>query len=166
MGVLCVCTASPGVPAGALVNSTDPIDKKIEAALKKSHFGLSLSLRSEIYGIYTCLSLVKDFQLLASAIQDGEDFSDLLSRMAIQAKFLSDIAFDSLRASAMATTGSVSAERHLHLRGWRVDSAQKNLLLCVPFGGSKLFEDELEQVLKKSFKSPKHVQPFSQKPKV
>ncbi|KAJ1210198.1 hypothetical protein NDU88_005566 [Pleurodeles waltl] len=147
------------------VNFTDPVDIKVEAALKRSHAGISLSLRSEIYGVYTSQSLVKDFRPLFSAVQDYEDFSDLLSRMEVQAKFLSNIASHSLRASAMATVGSVSARRHLHLRGRKVDSSQKNCLLRLPFGGSKLFEGELEEVLRKSFKSQKHVQPFCQKPK-
>ncbi|KAJ1154463.1 hypothetical protein NDU88_007215 [Pleurodeles waltl] len=135
------------------VNLTDPIDKNVEAAIKRSHAELSLSLRSEIYGVYTSQSLVKDFQSLSSALQDGEDCSDLLSRMEVQAKFLSDVAFDSLRASAIVTAGSVSARRHLHLSGWKVDLSQKNCLLRMSFGGSKVFGDELEEVLRKSFKS-------------
>ncbi|KAJ1117556.1 hypothetical protein NDU88_005754 [Pleurodeles waltl] len=118
------------------VNLSDPVDKKVEAALKRSQAGLSLSLCSENYGVYTSQSLVKDFQSLSSAIQDYEDFSDLLSRMEIQATFLSDISFDSLWASVMATAGSVSA-----------------CLLHTSFGGSQLFVDELEEVLRKSFKS-------------
>ncbi|KAJ1216369.1 hypothetical protein NDU88_003972 [Pleurodeles waltl] len=148
------------------VTLSDPVDEKVEAALKRSHAGLSLSLRSEIYGVYTSQSRVKYFQSLSSAVQEGADLYDLLSCMEVQAKFLSDIAFDPLKASAMAIAGSVSAHRHLHLRAGGLIPPRRIVYWRMPFGGSKVFGDELEEVLRKSFKCQKHVQPFRPRPKM
>ncbi|KAJ1109758.1 hypothetical protein NDU88_007117 [Pleurodeles waltl] len=95
-----------------------------------------------------------------SDLLEDDDWASLFSQMETQAKFLEDVSCDVLKASASAMASSVSAHRHVYLRDWKVDAAQKSGLFHGPFSGSRLFGDDLEPMLHKASKNQKHGQLF------
>ncbi|KAJ1120561.1 hypothetical protein NDU88_008725 [Pleurodeles waltl] len=141
----------------------DQLDKGIEKALKRSYEANNMSLMAGTYAAYTAQSLVKDFEKLAEDMQEEEDCSDLLVSMEQQARFLSDASCDSINSAAMASWASVLACRHMWLRDWKADTAEKSALLKISFQGNKMFGDHLERIVTKTFKDHKHALPYKGK---
>lgn len=140
----------------------DPVDKKVDSSLKKVYSGSHLALRAGIYGTYVSQSLLSDIKSLYQSMDDATDCSSLLEHIERQVEFLSDVSFDVVRASALSSGACVAARRNLVLRDWKTDSAQKACALRLPFKGTMLFGEELEDKLHKLFKEKKHSSSFKQ----
>ncbi|KAJ1131397.1 hypothetical protein NDU88_009734 [Pleurodeles waltl] len=137
----------------------DGADKKVDSSVKvyaRAH----PALRADVYRAYVSQSLLPGFKTLLTTMQEGGSYTDLLESMEQQAEFLSDIAFDSVRVSALSSGASVAARRNLYLKGWNMDAAQRYMALRLPFVGSRLFGHELEEKLHCVFKELKHSMSF------
>ncbi|XP_078524869.1 vomeronasal type-2 receptor 26-like [Lissotriton helveticus] len=137
----------------------DPIDRKVDGAVKRTYAAANFSIRAAAYSSYTIQSLLKDFQSVAELLDQGEDVSSTLAMMEQQVRLLSDVSFDSLGAAASAAGSSVAVRRQLWLRSWKADAAQKNLLMKIPFSGVKLFGPPLDDMVKKTAEDCKLLAP-------
>ena len=89
--------------------SPDSVDRKIEAAVKRSYCASNFAVHVNSYASYVVQSLIKDFQKLAVSMSESVDYSALLAMMEQQVRFLSDITFDNLCSSAAASGEAISA---------------------------------------------------------
>lgn len=96
---------------------------------------------------------------MAEKVQEGVNFSTLLALMEHHMRFLSDFSFDNLCASAAVSSASIAAQRNIWMRSWKADAAQNLVLLKLPFTGSKVFGNDLEDMIKKSVENLKLVTP-------
>ncbi|KAJ1214810.1 hypothetical protein NDU88_002421 [Pleurodeles waltl] len=149
-----------GWPSTAKENIVkDVADKKVDSSVKKAYVGTHLALRADIYGVYGAQSLLSYFKTLFATMPDGGQCLDLFDSM--------DIAFDSVRTSALSYGASVATRRHLFLKGWNIDAAQRSMSLRLPCTGARLFGQDLEEKLHCVFKVWKHSLSFHthQRPK-
>ncbi|KAJ1151069.1 hypothetical protein NDU88_003856 [Pleurodeles waltl] len=115
----------------------DGPDKKVDSSQEKAYAGVQLASRSGLHGTYVSQSLLSDFKTLFS-MQEGGSYTELLESIEQQAEFLSDIAFNSMRASTLFCGALVVANRSLYLKGWNTDTAQYYKDLRLPFTESPL----------------------------
>ena len=87
------------------------------------------------------------------------EYSALVAMMEQPVRFLSDIKFDKLCSSAAASGAAISAQRHVWLRSWKADAAQKEVLMKLPFSGTQVFGQELEDLIKKAVENKKLLAP-------
>ncbi|XP_078498023.1 lamina-associated polypeptide 2, isoforms alpha/zeta-like [Lissotriton helveticus] len=138
---------------------SDPGDKRVEGALKRSFAASNLAVRSAAYTSYLVQSLLKDCQGISAQLMQEEDPSESLSMLEQQLRFMADLSFDSLSAAAAAAGASVAARRQLWLKSWKAEAAQKAAVMKIPFTGSKLFGEPLEALIKKTAEDKKLLAP-------
>ncbi|KAJ1106441.1 hypothetical protein NDU88_003842 [Pleurodeles waltl] len=93
----------------------DFVDCRVEASLKKCFSGLNLAIGATISAVFASQSLIKDFNSLTLALQEGVECSSLFATMETQATFLVYVSCDVLKASASAKASSVLAQRCVSL---------------------------------------------------
>lgn len=84
---------------------SDPVERKVESALKRSYAASHFGVRASTYAAYASQVLLKDFERLFDCLQDHGDPTPVLAQMEVLAQFLSDVTFDSLSSFSSAAGG-------------------------------------------------------------
>lgn len=130
----------------------DSIDRKVEAAIKRSFSLLAAQLRISLYSAYASKALLAWLEKEQASGENTVSASSskwrthVLSRTA--ADFIHDAAEDSLRLTVKNIACLTVARRAIWLRNWSLDVHMKHQLLSLPYTGETLFGDCLEQVFK------------------
>lgn len=130
----------------------DSIDRKIEAAIKRSFSLAAAQLRISLYSVYASKALLawlekeqaRDEKTQSASSSKGR--THILSRTA--ASFIHDAAEDSLRLTVKNLACLTVARRAIWLRNWPLDICMKHQLLSLPYTVGTLFGACLEQVFK------------------
>ncbi|XP_042322737.1 neuronal cell adhesion molecule isoform X5 [Sceloporus undulatus] len=129
-----------------------PIDRKIEAALKRSFSLAATQLRISLYSAYASYALLawlEKEKLLRgdkTSLSSSKRRTQVLCRTATN--FICDAAQDSLILTVKNIACLIVARRALWLHSWPLDLGMKNKLLSLPYSGETLFGDCLEKVFK------------------
>ncbi|KAJ1096121.1 hypothetical protein NDU88_001265 [Pleurodeles waltl] len=93
----------------------DLVDRKVDGGLKRSFSASNLVLRAASYGILPAQSLVKDFEVLADAMQEDANVSEDLVYLVLHAKFLVDVSADVIKIASVVSSSAIIARCNLRL---------------------------------------------------
>uniref|UniRef100_A0A803JVY2 Lamina-associated polypeptide 2 alpha C-terminal domain-containing protein n=1 Tax=Xenopus tropicalis TaxID=8364 RepID=A0A803JVY2_XENTR len=139
-------TTLPAEDAGYL---KDPMDKKIDAALKRDFQNTTAILRPAAAASATVAKTAKYWcqELQRHPPTNPDQFAAELEKIKSALTFLGEAALETAKLSARASAASVTARRALWLRQWSGDTASKHKLTSLKFSGSQLFGPELKQII-------------------
>ncbi|KAM4722898.1 BTB/POZ domain-containing protein 8 [Rhinophrynus dorsalis] len=131
----------------------DPMEERTDSALKKqfSTIGHNLKSATAMACVFRVLRLwLTEFE---EKIDSSVSRSRLLKEVATikdAVSYSCDASLDNIRLMAKSSALSIMARRALWIKAWDADASSKNRLVSFPFTGSKLFGDQLEEIIKKS----------------
>lgn len=158
-----MASASSSCLSSEEASLSDPVERKVESALKRSYAASHFRVRASTYAANASQVLLKDCEKLFDCRQDQGDPTPVLAQMEILAQFLSDVTFDSLWAFSSAAGSAVAGRRSLWTKPWCLEAAQKSLVHKLPFEGPRLFGDALNAMVQRS--AEKMLKPFQPLPK-
>lgn len=129
---------------------SDPMDKKIEALLKRAWEAGAANLNPAIASTCTARTLLIWLTQLQDLLENDtprEELIKTIPTLTRAAAFLADASAETVRISSRTTALLNSARRALWLKSWGGDAPSKNRLCGIPFTGDLLFGPELETVL-------------------
>ncbi|XP_062838542.1 neuronal cell adhesion molecule isoform X12 [Anolis carolinensis] len=129
----------------------DPIDRKIEAAIKRSFCLAATQLRISLYSAYASNALL--VWLEKEKVVRGETMSSSSSKRTrslcrTAANFIHDAAQDFLSLTVKNIASLSQARQAIRLRSWPLNLGMKNKLLSFPYSGETLFGNYVEQIFK------------------
>lgn len=136
------------IPAQGEGGPKDPLDKRVESALRRNFEASSQTFRaSAANSIMARAAYLWAEELASSDPSLSRTAKSTLKKIALASAFAADASFDSVQLSARAMAASVTARRNIWLRHWDVDAGSQSRLVGVPFKGSKLFGEALDPIL-------------------
>ncbi|KAJ6663967.1 hypothetical protein lerEdw1_008921 [Lerista edwardsae] len=117
----------------------DPVDRRIEQAVRRAFDAAAGSLRASVAGsmfsraVFLWIrELLADFDVPAEVRKD-------LKKIEAASAFAADATADAVQLSARSMAASVTVRRNTWLRHWDVDAASQSRVIGLPFKGGKLF---------------------------
>uniref|UniRef100_A0A803JGY9 Lamina-associated polypeptide 2 alpha C-terminal domain-containing protein n=1 Tax=Xenopus tropicalis TaxID=8364 RepID=A0A803JGY9_XENTR len=140
------------LPVDDVSSFSNPMDRKMEAILKKSYLATAASCRPAIALTSVSRAMQSWLHGVERAIKHGVDREDIIKSLAdlkLATDFVADASIDLVKTSSRALALSVAARRALWLRSWNADKASKTNLCNMPFEGDMLFGAKLEDLIKR-----------------
>ncbi|KAJ6653732.1 hypothetical protein lerEdw1_008758, partial [Lerista edwardsae] len=119
----------------------DPVDRRIEQAVRRAFDAAAGSLRASVAGsmfsraVFLWIrELLADFDVPAEVRKD-------LKKIEAASAFAAEATADAVQLSARSMAASVTVRRNTWLRHWDVDAASQSRVIGLPFKGGKLFDN-------------------------
>lgn len=126
----------------------DPCDRRIEQALRRNFKASSAALRaSNACSLFARAAYSWALDLSAADKKLPEGVKDVLKKITLAAAFSADASLDAIQMTARAMAGNVTARRHLWLRGLELDPSTHAKVASMPFKGTQLFGEGIDQHL-------------------
>ncbi|XP_041441257.1 lamina-associated polypeptide 2-like [Xenopus laevis] len=125
----------------------DPMDKKMEASLRKGYTHATAILRPAVASAGLARTARFWCQELLHKPLPPEELQEELQRLSSALAFLSDAAMDTVKLAAKTSVDTTVARRALWLRQWTGDTASKTRLINLKYTGDTLFGPDLKQII-------------------
>ncbi|XP_068105319.1 solute carrier family 2, facilitated glucose transporter member 6 isoform X2 [Hyperolius riggenbachi] len=140
------------LPMDDSVSFKDPLERRIDADLKKIYMNAGGSCRSGVALTSLAKAIKVWTQNVEEAVRSGVEKEQIISALQdfkITADFVGEVGIDSVRASARAMLFSTTARRAMWLRPWSADLASKQNWVKIPYDGKLLFGPKMDAAIAK-----------------
>lgn len=138
------------LPLEDTVSFKDVLDRRIDADLRRVYLTAGMACKPAL----ALAALSKAMEVWTDSVQDKlRNISDdtaknsPIQELRLASAFLGEASIDIIRLAARVMLSSVTAKRALWLRPWLADPASKQVWCRIPYGGSSLFGNKLDEAI-------------------